>query len=99
MTRLASRLTGLGATLLGVLVSCEAAWAQGCPMCRESASTLGEEGQQALNLGILMLLIPPVLILGAVLAGVLYYARLDKQREDDRRPEISLLPPITPPQP
>lgn len=46
-----------------------AAWAQ-CSMCFRNAAALEASRQQALNLGIVVLLVPPLL----VLAGILYLA-------------------------
>jgi len=46
-----------------------AAWSQ-CSMCFRNAAALEASRQQALNLGIVVLLVPPFL----VLAGILYLA-------------------------
>ena len=42
-------------------------FAQGCAMCLASAMSQGHKAMQAMNLGILVLLIPPFLIIGGIL--------------------------------
>lgn len=56
--------------LLALLACVPAAFAQGCALCRTSAAATGEEGGQALNLAILVLLLPTV----TIFAGVLFFA-------------------------
>jgi hypothetical protein len=41
-------------------------WAQGCPLCYNTAAAAGGRGIAALRNGILILMIPPVVIFGAV---------------------------------
>lgn len=62
--RVTLALTAL-ATLLGGLASTAAAQ---CALCREAAAALGKDGQAALDLGILVLLIPAVTIFVGILA-------------------------------
>ena len=53
------------AVILGGVAS--DAHAQGCAMCLASAMSQGHKAMQAMNLGILVLLIPPFLIIGGIL--------------------------------
>jgi hypothetical protein len=62
LRRTVSRLIGL-AMMLSVTVS---AWAQGCPFCYNAAAATKAGGLRALRNGILILMIPPVLIVGVV---------------------------------
>jgi len=57
-----------------------AAWSQ-CAMCFRNAAALEASRQQALNLGILVLLVPPFL----VLAGILYLAWKRSPAPDENR--------------
>jgi len=66
------RLFGMAATFAALLLAAPAALAQGCPMCRTSAEAAGTAGTRAINLGILVLLIPTLLFfLGVLLFAVL----------------------------
>ena len=61
----------------------EAALAQ-CPLCRAGLQQAGEQTARTLNLGIVVLLIPPVSIFCAIFAVVYKRARdgdVDKNRE------------------
>jgi hypothetical protein len=50
-----------------LLLVADAAFAQGCAMCRTGASAQSEAGKRALNNGILLLLSPTLLIFGGLL--------------------------------
>ena len=51
-------------------------WAQGCPLCYNAAAATKAGGIAALRNGILILMIPPVLIVGLVcIMGVHRYRR------------------------
>ena len=54
------------AIALGGLAAAHPAWAQGCPLCYNTAAAAGARGVAALRNGILILMIPPVIIFGAV---------------------------------
>jgi cbb3-type cytochrome oxidase subunit 3 len=73
----------LALVLLGVA---PAAFAQGCAMCRTSAEAADEPGKKALNLAILVLLIPTTSIFG----GVLYWAfrKRDRSWNEDTPPPV-----------
>ncbi|MBI3830340.1 MAG: hypothetical protein HY291_12540 [Planctomycetes bacterium] len=45
----------------------------GCPMCKAAANSLGEDGQRALNYGIVMMMIPVALVFGTF--GYLLFKR------------------------
>ena len=62
-------MSGLRKILLAVILGGLAsdAHAQGCAMCLASAMSQGHKAMQAMNLGILVLLIPPFLIIGGIL--------------------------------
>jgi len=59
------------------LLAAPAAWAQGCPMCRTGAEAAGAAGARAINLGILILLVPTLLFF----LGVLLFAVFRRDRE------------------
>lgn len=66
-----NRLAACGLLLTLLLGSfAPAAYAQGCVMCRTSASAADEEGRKALDLAIFVLLIPTV----SIFLGVFYWA-------------------------
>jgi integral membrane sensor domain MASE1 len=52
---------------LALLVATSPAFAQGCSMCYASAAAQQAEAQRALNLGIIVLIIPPVLLFAGVM--------------------------------
>ena len=55
-----------------------------CAMCYATAASQSEKGIQALNLGIIVLLIPPVTIMG----GILWYAFRHNAQETWKRREL-----------
>lgn len=63
----------LAVVLLG---AAPAAFAQGCAMCRTSAEAANRTGKEALNLGVLVLLIPTTSIFG----GVFFWAFRKRNR-------------------
>lgn len=72
-------LAGLAGTLGGTAL----AWAQGCPFCYNAAAATKAGGLAALRNGILILMIPPVLIVGLVcIMGIRRY-RKDLEPELD----------------
>lgn len=76
--RLAVSILVVGTLLLGVA---PAAFAQGCAMCRTAAGAADDQGQRALNLAILVLLIPTTSIFG----GIIFWAfrKRDRCWEED----------------
>lgn len=68
----------------------EVARAQGCAICYNSASALGSRGIHALNQGILILLIPPLLFFIGIF--VFFYRRRNVFRDTpaENRPAASL---------
>ena len=83
--RLAFRKIGwMLAALAGTLDSTALAWAQGCPLCYNAAAATKAGGLATLRNGILILMIPPVLIVGLVcIMGIRRY-------RNDRAAEIDL---------
>jgi len=70
------------AALLGVgllALSATNALAVGCAMCKQTAEALGEEGQDALDVGILMLMGTFFLLAALVIYFIYNRAQLDKQ--------------------
>ncbi|HEU5411511.1 MAG TPA: hypothetical protein VFU57_10855 [Candidatus Acidoferrales bacterium] len=63
-----------GGVFAAMLVSAQAAFAQGCALCYNDAAATGPQGIEALRHGILILAIPPMLIFAALFA-VLYKRR------------------------
>jgi hypothetical protein len=70
------RLAALG--LLGFLWAAPA-FGQ-CAMCYMSAQALNKDGQQAINRGVVILLVPPV---GIMTAGVSMAFRYGKKRDEE----------------
>ena len=67
---------------LGVLALLWAAPAFGqCAMCYMSAQALNKDGQQAINRGVIVLLVPPV---GIMSAGVGMAIRYGKKRDEEQ---------------
>ncbi len=60
-------------TTLFVLVDGKSARGQGCAMCQEAARAQASQGRQALNHAIILLLVPPVAIMGGLLVWVFKY--------------------------
>ncbi len=69
------------------LVGQSAAFAQGCPMCQVAAKAQAPHAQTALNLAILFLLVPPVVIMGAILIEAF------RHRSVSHQPEAQFAPP------
>ncbi len=63
--------------LLCLLVAPGRMWAQGCALCARNAAATGPEGGQALNFGIILLLVPALLIF----VGILLVAFLNRNAE------------------
>ena len=78
----------VGALVAVLAVACPvAAYAQGCPLCYNTAAAAKASGIQALRSGILILIIPPLLIC----AGILW--RGIKARDTFNEPEEALVGP------
>jgi len=71
-TRIGALLAGLAAILV-VLASPGAARAQGCAMCYTSAASARAVAIQALRSGVLILLVPPLVMMGVILIVVYRY--------------------------
>jgi len=54
--------------------------AQGCAMCRANAKATPQEGQQAINRAILLMIMPPI---GAVTVGTSLIVRYARRRDQD----------------
>jgi hypothetical protein len=67
---------------LFLLATASSAMAQGCAMCYASSAQEDARAQQALNLGIIVLIIPPVLLF----AGVMVTAFRRRDEGDDQDP-------------
>jgi hypothetical protein len=59
-------------TLLATVTG-EVAFAQGCALCQEAAKAQSAKGAQALNYAIILLLVPPVTIMGGLLIWAFKY--------------------------
>ena len=68
-----------------------AAYAQGCVMCRSTAAAANEDGQKALDLAILVLLLPTVSIFLAV-----FYWAFRRRNRSWSEPEPDFPPPPDP---
>jgi hypothetical protein len=66
-----------GVVMLLLAASAAPAMAQGCSMCYASAAQEDARAQQALNLGIIVLIIPPVLLFAGVM--VTAFRRRDEE--------------------
>jgi hypothetical protein len=76
------RLKKLTYAAIALLAMASDALAQGCSMCYASAAQEDAGAQQALNLGILVLLIPPVLLFAGVLVTAVRRRDEDPQAAD-----------------
>ena len=70
--------TPVAFALLGLLLAPSRMWAQGCALCARNAAATGPEGGQALNFGIILLLVPALLIF----IGILWVAFLNRNAEE-----------------
>jgi hypothetical protein len=68
------------AALAAMLSVTMPAWAQGCPFCYNAAAATKAGGLRALRNGILILMIPPVLIVGVVC--IMAIRSRDRYRDD-----------------
>ncbi len=73
------RWTRLSFVAFALLAAARATFAQGCSMCYSNAAQQDPQAQQALNLGILVLFLPPVLLF----SGVLFTAFRRRQESDN----------------
>lgn len=83
----------LGTLMLLGLVP--AAFAQGCALCRTMAEAQGTEGAKALNLAILILLVPTVLIFVGILLWAFRFRNqswAEQSQTDDRASLVASLP-------
>ena len=81
-----SSVTRLAFSTLLLLVLSSPVWAQ-CAMCREAAASQQAEAIEALNLGIVLLAIPPAAILIGI--GCVTYRHRDFYRGETPRKPIS----------
>ena len=70
--------TPVAFALLSFLGAPSRMWAQGCALCARNAAATGPEGGQALNFGIILLLVPALLIF----TGILWVAFLNRNAEE-----------------
>ena len=72
------------ALLLGTffLLWASPAFSQSCAMCYGSAKATSKEGQQAINKGVIVLLVPPF---GFMTIGVWMALRYGKKRDSERQ--------------
>ena len=54
--------------------------AQGCPMCQLAAKAQAPQAQKALDFAILILLVPPVVIMGGILTWTFRYRNSSLQK-------------------
>ncbi|MGH9713861.1 MAG: hypothetical protein ACRD5M_11245 [Candidatus Acidiferrales bacterium] len=76
MRQRGSRWLVRASVLLGLFASAVPLYAQGCPLCYQSAASGGAQFIQALRNGILILFFPPLIILGAI-----FYAAYCKRNQ------------------
>jgi len=90
--RLKAALAGAAAWLVGPA----AAWAQGCVMCRNTAAAGGAEAVPALNVAILVLLVPTLSIFVGILVWAFRYRNrgLGEASPGSNDPSLVLSPPF-----
>ena len=76
------RLAGLLVLFLAVclLLLPTPVFAQGCPMCQLAAKAQAPHAQKALDVAILILLVPPVVIMGGILTWTFRYRNSSLQK-------------------
>ncbi len=84
--------------LLGLLIAPGRMWAQGCALCARNAAATGPEGGQALNFGILLLLVPALLIFIAIFCVAFLNRNAEAFPDGSKDQGHSLEDPAEPPQ-
>ncbi len=54
---------------------------------------MGQAGQESLNYGILMLLVPPVAIFLGIFYTAYYYMQREREEAEERLPRVTVVPP------
>lgn len=70
------------AALLSLVAAAAPAFGQGCIMCYEGARGASVGSQQALSNAVLVLLVPPVLIMGLIVGFAFRYAKKREQQQE-----------------
>ena len=82
---------------LFITVGEKTVFGQGCAMCQEAARAQSSQGLHALNLAIVLLLVPPVTIMGGLLVWVFkykndpYHSRAEAARKEGKRSKLGVL--------
>ena len=85
--RICSRILATAASLVALGYS-TAAWAQTCPMCYRAAAAAKAGAVHALRSGVLILMVPPVLIVGGItLLAIRGRDRFNDESETEPMPE------------
>ena len=83
--------------VLFITVDEKTVFGQGCAMCQEAARAQSSQGVRALNLAIVLLLVPPVTIMGGLLVWIFKYKndpylfRAGATRKEVKRSKLSFL--------